>query len=95
MAVFTGTKYFRTQQGYLSPKERKKTNKKIEVDYHELRQARLAKDFHQVDRTTWEEAGILRRLGRQKDNSGSFTICYILNSGTLHIKIVLFILSFP
>ena len=73
-----------SQQKKSSPKERKKANKKIEVDYHELRKARLAKDFKQVDCMEWEAAGPQRRLPRQKDNEGSFTIYYILNPGTFN-----------
>ena len=65
-----------SQQKKSSPKERKKANKKIEVDYHKLRKKRLAKDFKKVDRMEWEAAGLQRRLPFKKDN------LYILKPST-------------
>ena len=78
-----GQLYMSSQQKKSSPKERKKANKKIEVDYHKLRKKRLAKDFKKVDRMEWEAEDVRRRLPIQQDNNGVANICYILKPSTL------------
>ena len=51
-----------SSQQYKSPKEKKKANKKIEVDYQKLRKKRLAKDFQKVKCAVWNATDVRRRL---------------------------------
>ena len=91
--ILDGELFMSSEQKKNSPKERKKANKKIEVNYHKLRNERLDKDFIKVDFAAWKAEDARRRLPRQTDNSGSKNIHYILKTGTSMInKIVLFIL---
>ena len=74
-----------SSQQYKSPKEKKKANKKIEVDYHKLRKKRLAKDFQKVSRQQWNAADARTRLPPQNyTESYEHQICYILKKSELH-----------
>jgi hypothetical protein len=72
-----------SSQQYKSPKEKKKANKKIEVDYHKLRKKRLAKDFQKVSRQQWNAADARRRLPpRQVNGNLDYGQLFILKPGT-------------
>ena len=74
-----------SSQQYKSPKEKKKANKKIEVDYHKLRKKRLAKDFQKVNWTAWNAMDVRRRLPAQKsDMTKPDDLYYILKKSELH-----------
>ena len=71
-----------SEQKKNSPKERKKANKKIEVNYHKLRKKRLAKDFQKVEWAVWNAMDVRRRMPPQHDNNGVKNIYYILKPST-------------
>ena len=72
-----------SEQKKNSPKERKKANKKIEVNYHKLRKKRLAKDFQKVSRQQWNAADARRRLPpRQVNGNLDYGQLFILKPGT-------------
>tara|TARA_B100000780_G_scaffold51110_1_gene31636 strand:- start:178 stop:411 length:234 start_codon:yes stop_codon:yes gene_type:complete len=72
-----------SSQQYKSPKEKKKANKKIEVDYQKLRKKRLAKDFQKVSRQQWNAADARRRLPpRQVNGNLDYGQLFILKPGT-------------
>ena len=72
-----------SEQKKNSPKERKKANKKIEVNYHKLRKKRLAKDFQKVEWAVWNAMDVRRRLPPRRVNGNlDYGQLFILKPGT-------------
>ena len=67
-----------------SPEERTEQHATIQVDYEKLRIETFNRKFELVEFTKWNNTNPARRMPRQKDSNGQFTVYYILKKGELY-----------